>query len=59
VDRGLSPAQRLEEFRRLFGENADELGELSNLAQEFARNGIRPPIWDFHGPRPNARPMFS
>lgn len=32
---------------------------MSNLAQEFGRNGIRPPIWDFHGPTPGGRPMFS
>ncbi|WP_433260099.1 hypothetical protein ACQPZF_23095 [Actinosynnema sp. CS-041913] len=32
---------------------------MSNLAQEFSRNGIRPPIWDFQGPRPGGRPMFA
>ncbi|MEJ2856865.1 MULTISPECIES: hypothetical protein [unclassified Saccharothrix] len=32
---------------------------MANLAQEFGRNGIRPPIWDFRGPHPGGRPLFA
>ncbi|MET8762696.1 hypothetical protein [Lentzea sp. NPDC004782] len=41
------------------GHYQPEPQHMTNLAQEFARNGIRPPIWDFHGPHPHRRPMFS
>ncbi|MET8762693.1 hypothetical protein [Lentzea sp. NPDC004782] len=43
MDRGLSAAQRLEEFRRSLGEDADGLGELPEIGGEFhgrSRDGL-------------------